>query len=53
MKEAGIAQLKYGDLLRYLGIWLLLSTCSGWKSGGFWSFTPFDQEANPRPYQLG
>ena len=53
MKEAGIAPLTLGDLLRYLGLWHLMSTCSGWKRDNFCSVTPFDQEANPFPYRLG
>ena len=28
MKEADIAPLAYGYLLRYLGLWLVMSTCS-------------------------
>ena len=40
MKEADIAPLILGDLLRYLGLWLLMSACSGWKREFFWSVTP-------------
>ena len=53
MKEADIAPLTYGYLLRYLGLWILMSTCSGWHREDFWSVAPFDQEANPCPYCLG
>ena len=53
MKEADIYPLAYGDLLQNLGLWLLMSTCSGWKREYFWSVTTFDQEANTRPYRLG
>ena len=52
MKESDIDPFTLGYLLRYLGIWLLISTCSGWKRQVFWSVTPFYQEANPRPYCL-
>ena len=52
MTEAGIAPLKFGYLIRYFGIWLLISPCSGWRREGFWSVTPLDQEANPCPYRL-
>ena len=52
MKEADIDPLTYGDLLRHLGLWFLMSTCSGWKKGGFCSVTPFYQEGNPCPYCL-
>ena len=30
MKEVDIAQLTYGYILRYLGIWILMYTCSVW-----------------------
>ena len=43
-KEADIAPLTLGDLLRYLGLWILMSTYYGWKRDDFWSFTPFYQE---------
>ena len=47
MKEADIPPLTYAYLLRYLGLWILISTYSGRKREGFWSVTTFDQEANP------
>ena len=47
MKEAGISPLTLGYLLHYLGLWILMSTCSGLKRGDFLSVTPFDQESNP------
>ena len=53
MKEADIAPLTLGYLLRYLGLWILISTCYGWKREAFWSVTYFDQEANTCPYRLG
>ena len=42
-----------GYILRYLGLCILMSTCSEWKMDNFWSVTPFDQEANTYPYHLG
>ena len=39
MKEAGIDLLTLVYLLRYLGLWILMSTCSGWKRDNFWSVT--------------
>ena len=39
MKEAVIDPLLFGDLLRYLGMWILMSPCSGWKRGGV-GFSP-------------
>ena len=53
MKEADIDPLIYGGLIQYLGIWLLMSTCSGWKREDFWSVTPFCQERNSLPYRFG
>ena len=52
MKEEDISPLTYGDILRYLGLYLLMSTCSGWKREDFWSVTQFDQEENPCPCHL-
>ena len=40
MKESNISPFTLGDLLRYLGLWLLMSTWSGWKRDDFWSVTP-------------
>ena len=33
MKEADIAPSTLGDILRYLGLWPLMSICSGWRRG--------------------
>ena len=52
MKEADIAPLALGDLLRYLGLWILMSTYSVCKRDYAWSVTPFDQEANTFSYCL-
>ena len=52
MKEADIVPLALGDLLRYLGLWILMPACSGWKRDDFWNVTPFDQEENSCPYCL-
>ena len=35
MKEAVISLFTLEDVLRYFGLWLLLSICSGWNRGGF------------------
>ena len=40
MKEANNSLLILGDLLCYLGLWLFISSCSGWRSDYFWSVTP-------------
>ena len=48
-KEAEIDPLILGDLLRYLGLWILMYTCYGRKREDFWSATPFDQYENLKP----
>ena len=53
MKEADIDPLTYGDLLRYLGLWILMSTCSLWKREDFCSVTHFYQEEIHVPIALG
>ena len=53
VKEADIASLTYEDLLRYLGLWILISIFYVWNRGDFWSVIPFDQDTNPFPYLLG
>ena len=53
VEESYIRPLTYGDLLRYLDVWFLMSACSVCKRGGVWSVTPFEQEENPLPYILG
>ena len=52
-KEAYNSLFTYEYVLYYLVLWILMSACSGWKRGYFWSVTPFDQEANPCPYCMG
>ena len=41
-----------GELIRYLGLWLLMSTCSGWARADFWDKKPYDPRSNPCPYQF-
>ena len=40
MKEADISTFALEYLLRYLVLWILMSTCYVWKRGFFWSVTP-------------
>ena len=46
----------FGELLRFLGICLLMSTSSGWSQDEFWNYinesAPRDQEANGCPYNF-
>ena len=48
-----IAPLTEGEFLRYLGLWLLISTCSGFAHKDFWDIHPHDEKTNPCPYRLG
>lgn len=46
--------LTLGELLRFIGIRLLMATCIGWRASDFWSTTtePYNQEDNRCPYNL-
>jgi len=52
--DAGTTPVTFGKLLRFLGICLLMSTCSGWNVEEFWNYdiVPRDQEEDPRPYNF-
>ncbi len=45
--------LSEGELLRYLGIWLLMATCSGWNQRDFWDCHEPSERRNACPYRLG
>ena len=45
------APLEQGEFLRYIGLWLLMSTCMGWTRRDFWSLRPFNQESAACPYR--
>jgi hypothetical protein len=49
--NSGAVPLTFGELLRYLGIRLLMLTCMGWNTEQFWNYKniPRDQEDNPCP----
>ena len=49
--NSGGALVTYGELLRYLGIRLLMATCMGWNIEQFWNYdnVPRDQEEDPCP----
>ena len=48
--------ITFSELLRFLGIRLLMSTSSGWSQDKFWNYidesTPRDQEADGCPYNF-
>ena len=52
--NAGTTPLTFGKLLRFLGIWLLMSACSGWNVDQFWSYAdaPRNQEEDPCPFNF-
>ncbi len=41
-----------GEFLRYISIWLLMLTCSGWSRNDFWSTAKFDKQSNACSYNL-
>ena len=52
--NSGGAPVTYGELLRYLGIRLLMATCMGWNVDQFWNYdnVPRNQEEDPCPYNF-
>jgi hypothetical protein len=51
------APVTFGELLRYLGMRLLMATSPGWAPDKFWNYndsstTPMNQENNACPYNL-
>jgi hypothetical protein len=52
--NAGTTPVIFGKLLRFLGICLLMSTCSGWNVDEFWNYdtVPREQEEDPCPYNF-
>jgi hypothetical protein len=52
--DTGTTPVTFGELLQFLGICLLMSTCSGWNVDEFWNYdtVPRDQEEDPCPYNF-
>ncbi len=52
--NAAAAPLTFGKLLRFLGIRLLMATCSGWNFDQFWNYDDVscNQEEDPCPYNF-
>ncbi len=44
--------ITWGELVRYLGLWLLMATVNGFSRDDFWDPEPFNQETKPCPYRL-
>jgi hypothetical protein len=46
-------EMTWGELIRYLGLWFLMSSVGGgFKKSDFWSTFPFDKRENPCPYNF-
>lgn len=52
LENASHPPVSFGEMLRYVGLWLLMATCSGWRKEQFWSDMPYDQEEKPCPYRF-
>ena len=52
--NTGTTPVTFGKLLSFLGICLLMSTCSGWNVDEFWNYDtiPREQEEDPCPYNF-
>ncbi len=44
--------LEEGEFLWYIGIWLMLLTCSGLSRTDFWLTEMFDEQSNACPYNF-
>eukprot|EP00804_Cyclotella_cryptica_P001269 CCRYP_012764-RA/>CCRYP_012764-RA protein AED:0.37 eAED:0.03 QI:0/0/0/0.5/1/1/4/0/472 len=46
-------ELRWGELLRYLGLWFLMASVGGgYKKTDFWSTLPFNERTNSCPYNF-
>ncbi len=52
LTEEKMPVLTEGEFLRYIGLWLLMSTVSGFPRNSYWSKLDFDEKKNPRPYNF-
>ncbi len=52
LKDLKQDPLKEEDFLCYIGMWLLMSACSGWSRKDFWLSKPFDEKIQACPYNL-
>lgn len=48
----GEAEVTLGELLRYLGLWMLMATVGGFSRDDFWSDSVHDEEDKPCPYNF-
>ncbi len=49
---SGGQALDKGEFVRFIGLWLLMSTCCGWTREHFWDTTPFNARSNPCPFHF-
>lgn len=52
LKEAGESETSLGELLVFLGLWLLMATVIGFTRRDFFSSREYDKEEFPCPYRL-
>ncbi len=47
-----LPHLTEGEFQQYIGVWLLVSTCSGWSQYDFWSTKEYNRKTNACPYNF-
>ncbi len=47
-----MSPLTDGEFLRYIGLWFLMATVSGFSRTDYWSTENFDEKTNPRPFHF-
>ena len=52
LQEEKAPELTFGELLRYIGLWLLMATCAGFNHDEFWSGRKRDERTRPCPYNF-
>ena len=48
----GLTQVTFGEMLRWIGIWLFLATTAGHKRSDYWSASSPDLEGSSPPYRF-
>ena len=52
LEAQGKPAVTFGEFLRYIGLWLLMATLSGWSRDDSWSVDAFDQRSNACPFNF-
>ncbi len=47
-----LSPMTEGEFLQYIGMWLLMSTSSGWTRNDFWSTKEYDAKTNACPFNF-